>query len=110
MLVDWRDALPGSGEPNKRRPAIVVGAPRFFGSGFPFEIVVPLTGEPALAIAGAAIAIYPTKENACSKVCYALSWSVQTVPHARITETRSRVTDDELAQIREYIGACVGTE
>lgn len=107
VLVDWRDALAGSGEPNKRRPAIVVSAPRFFGSGLPFEIVVPLTGEPALAIAGASTEIRPTRENGCRKVSYALAWAVQTVAHARITATRSRITAEELARIREAIGACI---
>jgi mRNA-degrading endonuclease toxin of MazEF toxin-antitoxin module len=36
VMVDWRDALPGAGEPDKRRPAIVVSSPRFFGTGLPF--------------------------------------------------------------------------
>jgi mRNA-degrading endonuclease toxin of MazEF toxin-antitoxin module len=63
VTVDWRDALPGSGEPNKRRPAVVVSSPRFFGTGLPYEIVVPLTGEATLAIAGATTVIEPTREN-----------------------------------------------
>jgi mRNA-degrading endonuclease toxin of MazEF toxin-antitoxin module len=107
VAVDWRDALPGSGEPNKVRPGIIVGSPRFFGSGLPFEIVVPLSGEPELAIVGASVLISPTPENGCTKPCYALAWNVQTVPHARLTETPSRVTSTELADIRAQIAACV---
>jgi mRNA interferase MazF len=107
VAVDWRDALPGSGKPNKSRPGIIVGSPRFFGSGLPFEIVVPLTGEAKLAITGASVLITPTPENGCTKPCYALAWNVQTVPHARLTETPSHITDDELARIREYIAACI---
>jgi mRNA interferase MazF len=107
VMVDWRDALPGSGEPNKKRPGIIVSSPRFFGSGLPFEIVVPLTGEAALAIVGASMVIEPTPENGCTKRCYALSWNVQSVPHVRLSETRSRITDDQLVDIRTQIGACI---
>lgn len=106
-MVDWRDALPAAGEPNKRRPAIVVSSPRFFGSGLPFEIVVPLTGETALAIVGVSTAIEPTAVNGCTKRSYALSWKVQAVPHARLTETPSHVTPDQLGEIRAQIRAAV---
>ena len=106
-MVDWRDALPGAGEPNKRRPAIVVSSPRFFGAGLPFEIVVPLTGEAALAIAGASTLIEPSAQNGCTKPSYALAWNVQTVPHARLTATSSHVTDDELNDIRTQIHSAV---
>ena len=106
-MVDWRDALPGAGEPNKRRPAIVVSSPRFFGTGLPFEIVVPLTGESALAIAGVSTVIEPTSQNGCTKRSYALAWNVQTVPHARLAETPSYVTADELGDIRAQIRAAV---
>ena len=106
VAVDWRDALPGSGEP-KQQPGVIVGSPRFFGSGLPFELVVPLTGEAALAIAGASMLIAPTRENGCTKPSYALAWNVQSVPHARLTETPSCVTGDELASIRAQINACI---
>lgn len=106
-MVDWRDALPGAGEPNKRRPAIIVSSPRFFGTGLPFEILVPLTGEAALAIAGASTVIEPSAENGCTKRSFALAWNVQTVPHARLTETASRITAEELGDIRAQIRAAV---
>jgi hypothetical protein len=38
---------------------------------------------------------------------YALAWNVQAVPHSRLTETSSQVTDNELADIRAQICACV---
>lgn len=40
-LVDFGEPFPG--EPENRRPAIVVGPSRLFGDGLPFVIVVPLT-------------------------------------------------------------------
>jgi mRNA interferase MazF len=108
VVVDWRDALPGSGEPNKARPAIVVGSAALSEANLPFEIVVPLTGEERLAIAGASLKIAPTKENGCTKACYALAWCVQTVPHARIVETSARVTPEQLHSIRAQIANCIG--
>jgi len=110
VAVDWRDALPGSGEANKARPAIVVSASQFFGSGLPFEIVVPLTGEAALAIPGASVRIHPTAENGCTKPSYALAWNVQSVPHVRLHTTPSRVTGEQLAEIRAQIAACVASK
>jgi mRNA-degrading endonuclease toxin of MazEF toxin-antitoxin module len=107
VVVDWRDALPGSGEPNKVRPGVVVSSPRYFGSVLPFEIVVPLTGVAELAVAGASVLISPTPENGCTKPCYALAWNVQSVPHARLTETPSHVTSDELERIRAQVADCV---
>jgi mRNA interferase MazF len=40
-LVDFGDPHPG--EPAAHRPALILGPPDTFGSGFPFVIVVPLT-------------------------------------------------------------------
>ena len=108
VAVDWRDAIPGSGEPNKRRPAIVVGSPHLFGDGLPFEIVVPLTGESKLAIEGASLAVEPTSENGCTKRSYALAWCVQTVSHAWLTEMQGHVTSDQVEKIRAQIAACIG--
>ncbi len=107
VLVDWRDALPGSGEPNKRRPAVVIGSPSFFASTLPFEIVVPLTGEAALAIEDASLAIEPSSENGCTKRSYALAWCVQTVSRERISATRSRVTTEEVDGIRKRVARCI---
>ncbi|MBC5799796.1 MAG: type II toxin-antitoxin system PemK/MazF family toxin [Candidatus Eremiobacteraeota bacterium] len=108
VTVDWRDALPDSGEADKRRPAVVVGAPPTFGSTLPFELVVPLTGEAAYALPGTYVTLEPTPENGCTKACFALAWCVQNVPHARLSRTPSRVTDTQLRLIRTKIAACLG--
>jgi mRNA-degrading endonuclease toxin of MazEF toxin-antitoxin module len=107
VTVDWRDAIAGSGEPGKRRPGIVVSSASYFGGKLPVEIVVPLTGGADLAIPWASTLILPTPQNGCTKPCYALAWNVQSVPHARLTETPSRISDDELRQIRAQIVSCV---
>ena len=40
-LVDFGDPYPA--EPAAHRPALIIGPPETFGTGFPFVIVVPLT-------------------------------------------------------------------
>lgn len=108
VVVDWRDSIDGSGEPNKRRPAVVIGEPPVFGTDLPFEIVVPLTGEVDLAIPGASLPIPPTSSNGCTKLTYALSWNAQSVPHRRITTTRSHVAPHEVELIRDQVARCIG--
>lgn len=107
VVVDWRDALPGSGEPNKLRPAVIVGSENIFGHGLPFEVVVPLTGEQGLAVFGASLAIAPSPENRCTKTCYALSWCVQTIPHVRLVHTAARITEGQLLAIRTQIASAM---
>jgi mRNA-degrading endonuclease toxin of MazEF toxin-antitoxin module len=107
VAVDWRDALPGSGEPNKLRPGIIVGSERYFSGDLPFAIVVPLTSRADMAIPGASTLIEPAPENGCAKPCFALAWNVQAVPHARIAATPSHINADELRQLRTQIADCV---
>ena len=104
VLADWRDALPK--EPNERRPAIVVEDDGLFGSAYPSVILVPLTDDAALVIADLAVA--PTPENGCAKPCWAVSHLVATTSKARLTATRSRVTDTQLAAIRRQIALSIG--
>ncbi len=107
VAVDWRDAIPGSGEPNKKRPGIVVTSRTFFGDNHEFELVVPLSGREELAIAWASTRVEPTHENRCTKTCFALSWNVQSVPHVRLVQTASEVSADILASIRAQIVTCL---
>lgn len=107
VVVDWRDALPDSGEPGKQRPAVVVGRGDLFHDDFGFLLVVPLTGDAAMRVAEASIEIAPAKENRCSKRCYALSWNVQTVPKRRVRATDARLTAAQLKAIRDQIARLV---
>jgi len=108
VRVDFRSPLPGTNEPNKFRPAVVIGAPPVFGADLPFEIVVPLARGEAFAFAGASVAVPPTPENGANALSFAMSWNVQAVPHARIRETASFVSAAQLAEIRYQIAACIG--
>lgn len=107
VVVDWRDALPESGEPSKQRPAVVVGRGDLFHGDFGYLLVVPLTGDAAMCIAEASVEVPPTRENYCSKRCYALSWNVQSVPKRRVRATEARVTTAELKAIRDQIARLV---
>ena len=108
VRVDFRSTIPGTNEASKLRPAVVVGAPPVFGAGLTFELVVPLARGEAFAFAGASVAIPPAPENGANALSFAMSWNVQAVPHARIRATESRVSDAQLAEIRNQIAACVG--
>lgn len=106
VLVDWRDALPK--EPNKKRPAAVVEDSELFDPSYPNLILVPLAEDPHLAIADLSVEILPTPENGCAKPCYALAHHVTTASKRRVTATFSRITDEQLAEIRRLIGVAVG--
>jgi len=111
VAVDWRDdAIPRSLEPNKRRPAVVIGSPRFFDADVPLRIVVPLTTREELNIRAATLRIEPTAKNGCTAISYALAWNVQTVPFARIRTTPSSVTDEQLAGLRKLVARCIDIE
>ncbi|MDE2481772.1 MAG: type II toxin-antitoxin system PemK/MazF family toxin [bacterium] len=107
VVVDWRDALHGSGEPNKTRPAVVVGGADLFHDAFGYLLVVPMTTVASLALHGATLEIAPSPENCCSQRSYALAWNAQTVPIARVRNTRARVTDAQLETLRDQVARLV---
>lgn len=106
VLVEWRDALPK--EPNKKRPAIVVEDSDLFDQSYPNLILVPLAEDPHLAIADLSVRLQPTAENGCTKPSYALAHHVTTTSKHRVTATASRITDEQLIEIRRLIGLAVG--
>jgi mRNA-degrading endonuclease toxin of MazEF toxin-antitoxin module len=105
VLADWRDALPK--EPDKLRPAIVVEDNRLFASHYQNVILVPLSDDD-MGVPDLSVAIDPTPTNGCTKRCYALSFCVTTNSVGRLTPTPSRITDDQLAEIRRQIGFAIG--
>jgi mRNA-degrading endonuclease toxin of MazEF toxin-antitoxin module len=109
VVADWRgDALPK--EPNKRRPAVVVEDTGLFAPAYPNVILVPLTDDAALVIPDLAVRIEPAPENGCVKPCWALAHLVATTSKARLTTTKSRVTEAQLTQIRRRVGLSMGLE
>jgi mRNA-degrading endonuclease toxin of MazEF toxin-antitoxin module len=105
VVADWRGGLPK--EANKQRPAIVVEAP-LFAAGFPNVILVPLTDDPGLIIPGLTVAISPTAENGCTKPSWAISYNVTATSKARLRRTPSRITAEQLADIRRQVAVAVG--
>ncbi|HKS89199.1 MAG TPA: type II toxin-antitoxin system PemK/MazF family toxin [Stellaceae bacterium] len=108
VLVDWRDALPK--EPNKLRPAIVVEDGELFSPSYPNVILVPLSEDAEFAVADLALAIDPTRENGCTKRCYALSHCVTTNSKQSVSPTGSRILPQQLAAIRRQIALAIGLE
>ena len=108
VLVDWRDALPK--EPNKLRPAIVVEDAELFGPSYANVILVPISEDHDLAPPGLSLAIDPTRENGCSKRCYALSAYVATTSKLRVRATASHILPAQLDTIRRQIALAIGLE
>ena len=106
VVADWRDGRPK--EANKQRPAVVVEAP-LFPASFPNVILVPLTEDPALVIPELTVRIEPTAENGCTKPSWALSYNVTATSKTRLRRTSSRLSTEQLADIRRQIAIAVGT-
>jgi mRNA-degrading endonuclease toxin of MazEF toxin-antitoxin module len=105
VIADWRGGQPK--EANKRRPAIVVEAP-LFAAGFPNVILVPLTEDPGMVIPELTVPIQPTAENGCTKPSWAISYNVTATSKARLQRTPSRITAEQLTDIRQQIAVAVG--
>lgn len=108
VLADWRDGLPK--EPNKLRPAIVVQDSDLFDPDYPNVILVPLSEDRFTVAEDLSVLIEPTRENGCTKRCYALSPSVAATSVRRIRATESRILPTQLSEIRRQIGFAIGLE
>jgi mRNA interferase MazF len=107
VLADWRGgALPA--EPSKLRPAVVVEDDGLFPDAYPNTLVVPLTRDQGLAYPSLSERIDPSPENGASQTCWALAHHVSSVSMKRVTQTPSRITDDQLGNIRRRIALAVG--
>jgi mRNA interferase MazF len=105
VVADWRDALPR--EANKLRPAIVV-EDDLFQDEYPNVVLVPMSGDTVDVIEDLSVTIDPSPENGCTKVCYALAFLVTATSVARVRATPSRITDEQLAEIRRKIVIAIG--
>jgi mRNA-degrading endonuclease toxin of MazEF toxin-antitoxin module len=92
VTVDWRKEPddpaqdPQPPEPNKLRPAVVVQDTELFDPAYPTVLVVPMTGDPALA---------------CS--------DLTCVAKTRISAaTKSQITSTELQQLRQLVVLSIG--
>jgi len=108
VLVDWRDALPK--EPNKLRPAIVVEDSELFDPSYPNLILVPLSEDRGLASPDLSVDIDPTRENGCTKRCYALSSYLAATSKGRVRPTQSQISPEQLNAIRRQIALAIGLD
>ena len=115
VTVDWRrDPLdpaqdPHPPEPNKLRPAVVVQDTGLFDPSFPTVLVVPMTGDPELAIPDLTVVLEPSASNGCKKRSYLLPQHLTCVAKTRIrTATDCRISPAELQQLRQLVILAIG--
>ena len=101
VLVDWRDKHFPS-EPGKIRPAIIIANSSLLTS-VGVLTVLPLSGDPRLALPSLSVRIEPRLTNGLTKPSYALVWSVQTVAMARVKGTTAAVLDAEIAEVKRAV-------
>jgi len=115
ITVDWRKDPNDPGqdpqppEPNKLRPAVVVQDCELFDPAYPTVLVVPMTGDRALAMADLTVVLQPSSTNGCRKVSYLLPQNLTCVAKTRITDATDRcVTPAELQQLRQLVVLVIG--
>ena len=107
VVVDWRGGALRR-EPSKLRPAVVVEDDELFPDDYPNTLVVPMTRDEGLAHGSFAERIETTPANGAEMDSWALAHHVTSVSVRRITATESRVTDQQLANIRQRIRLSLG--
>ena len=115
VAVDWRKEPadpaqnPQPPEPNKLRPAVVVQDTELFDPAYPTVLVVPMTGDSALAIPDLTVVLQPCRTNGCKKLSYLLPQHLTCVAKTRITSvTQSEITSAELQQLRQLVVLTIG--
>ena len=115
VTVDWRKDPdypaqdPQPPEPNKLRTAVVVQDTELFDPAYPTVLVVPMTGDPALAIPDLTVVLQPRSSNGCKKVSDMLPQNLTGVAKSRITAvTKSQITPTELQQLRQLVVLSIG--
>ena len=115
VAVDWRKEPadpaqnPQPPEPNKLRPAVVVQDTELFDPAYPTVLVVPMTGDSALAIPDLTVVLQPCRTNGCKKLSYLLPQHLTCVAKTRITAvTQSEITSAELQQLRQLVVLTIG--
>ena len=113
--MDWRTdpdnpaQNPQPPQPNKLRPAVVVQDTELFHRTYPTVLVVPMTSDPALAIADLTVVLQPLPFNGCKNVSYLLPQNLTCVAKTRIaTVTSSVITAAELQQLRQLMVLTIG--
>ena len=98
-LVDFGEPSPG--EPEHRRPAIVLGPPDTFGADFPFVIVCPLTTtRRGLSLH---VEVEPSDATGLDTVSYVQCELIRSVNRRRLVHRLGRVEIVEREQVRDVL-------
>jgi len=109
VIRSIRRRIPQPPEPNKLRPAVVVQDTSLFDPSYPTVLVVPMTGDPELAIPDLTVVLQPSAGNGCRKVSYLLPQHLTCVAKTRIhAATDSRISAAELQQLRQLVVLAIG--
>jgi len=80
-----------------------------FDTAYPTVLVVPMSGDSALAIPDLTVVLQPSPTNGCKKVSYLLPQNLTCVAKTRITAaTQSQITPAELQQLRQLVVLTIG--
>ena len=80
-----------------------------FDPSYPTVLVVPMTGDAALAIPDLTVVLQPSASNGCKKVSYLLPQHLTCVAKTRIRAvTDSRISPTELQQLRQLVVLAIG--
>jgi mRNA-degrading endonuclease toxin of MazEF toxin-antitoxin module len=94
-LTDLGEPYPG--ESSSRRPALVVGPPDTFGTGFPFVILLPLTTTrrgPSLHVE-----VEATRDTGLDEACYVQRELIRSVNQNRLIHRLGSVGNEVSSQI-----------
>ncbi|VAW09142.1 hypothetical protein MNBD_ACTINO01-974 [hydrothermal vent metagenome] len=100
-LTDFGDPYPG--EPSMRRPALVIGPPDTFGSGFPFVIVIPLTTTHRALSLHVEVEVNAT--TGLDETCYVQCELIRSVNHKRLVHRLGTID----AEVSSHVGTIVRT-
>ena len=80
-----------------------------FDPSYPTVLVVPMTGDPELAIPELTVVLQPSASNGCKKLSSLLPQHLTSVAKTRIrAATDSRISAAELQQLRQLIVLTIG--
>ena len=98
-LVDFGHPYPG--EAASRRPALIIGPPPTFGTGFPFAIVVPLTTT--YRHLSLHVEVEPTPDTGLDRTSFVQCELIRSVNRSRLVRRLGLVAPDISHQVRRII-------
>lgn len=98
-LVDFGEPYPG--EPVAHRPALVIGPPDTFGTGFPFVIVTPLTTTPrGLSLH---VEVEATQDTGIDHTSYVQCELIRSINRKRLVRRLGNIGPDASSQVATII-------